>query len=82
MLGSKGLVKVRDEHLVELIRAIHRGDLRCPIDHPALATSGFLGIAEHLEHLRGLDKPAVLAVITAVLAERRRASQLGAATRS
>jgi hypothetical protein len=71
MFGSRGLVGVRDEHLVELLRAIHRGRLTCPIDHPKLATSGFLGIAEHLETLRGLDRAGVVAVITAVLAERR-----------
>lgn len=71
MIGSEGLVHVRTEHLVALFRAIHRGDLVCPIDHPKLATTGFLGIADHLEHLRGLDEPAVIAVITAVLAERR-----------
>ena len=71
MIGSQGLVRVRDEHLVALFRAIHRGELECPIDHPKLATAGFLGIADHLEHLRGLDRTAVLAVITAVIAERR-----------
>lgn len=71
VLGSRGLVGVRDEHLVALIRAIHRGDIRCPIDHAQLATAGFLGIAEGLEHLRGLDKAGAMAVITAVLAERR-----------
>lgn len=71
MLGTKGLVAVREEHLVALMRAIHRGQLTCPLDHPKLATAGFLGIAENLEHLRGLDKNAVIAVITAVLAERR-----------
>jgi hypothetical protein len=71
MIGSRGLIRVRDEHLVALFRAVHRDELPCPITHPGLATSGFLGIADHLEHLRGLDKVAVIAVITAVLAERQ-----------
>lgn len=71
MIGSSGLSGVRDEHLVALYRAVHRGDLPCPITHPGLATAGFLGIADHLEHLRGLDRIAVIAVITAVLADRR-----------
>lgn len=71
MIGTKGLRSVRDEHLIALMRAIHRGELTCPFDHRALATTGFLGIADGLEHLRGLDKQATLAVITAVLAERR-----------
>lgn len=71
-MGTDGLTRVRDAHLVELLRAIHRGTLTCPIDAPGLAQGGFLGLADALEHLRGLDKQAVVAVITAVLAERRR----------
>jgi hypothetical protein len=71
VLGTRGLVGMRDEHLIALMRAVHRGELRCPIDHVQLATAGFLGLAERLEHLRGLDKAGVMAVITAVLAERR-----------
>lgn len=71
MLGSRGLVEARDEHLVLLLRAIHRGEIAPPIDRPKLATAGLLGIAERLEYLRGLDRDAVVAVIVAVLAERR-----------
>ncbi|MEQ1505425.1 MAG: hypothetical protein ABMB14_24550 [Myxococcota bacterium] len=71
MFGTEGLTRVRDEHLVALLRAIHRDELPCPMDHVGFATAGFLGIADHLEHLRGLDKAGVIAVITAVLAERR-----------
>jgi hypothetical protein len=71
VLGTRGLVGMRDEHMIALLRAIHRGDLKCPIDHVQLATAGFLGLADRLEHLRGLDKAGVVAVITAVLAERR-----------
>jgi hypothetical protein len=71
VLGTRGLVGMRDEHMIALLRAIHRGDLKCPIDPVQLATAGFLGLADRLEHLRGLDKAGVVAVITAVLAERR-----------
>ena len=73
MTGSDGLTRVRTEHLVEVLRAIHRGSLICPVDRPRLATAGFLGIAEGLDHLRGLDSRAATAVIVAVLAERRAA---------
>lgn len=76
MFGSRGLVDAKDEHLVALLRAIHRGELEPPIDSPKLATAGFLGIAERLEYLRGLNRDAVVAVLVAVLAERR--ARLGA----
>jgi hypothetical protein len=72
--GSAGLVGVRDDHLVAMLRAVHRGELECPFDARALATAGFLGISDRLSHLRGLDRQAVIAVITAVLAERRAAT--------
>ena len=73
MIGTKGLVGVRDEHLVALFRAVHRGDVTCPLNHRNLAAAGFLGIADHLEHLQGARiATAVVAVITAVLAERSR----------
>lgn len=71
MFGTEGLTRAKTEHLHALLRAIHRGDLEPPVTHPKLAQAGFLGIAEHLDILRGLDKAATLAVILAVLAERR-----------
>jgi hypothetical protein len=78
MIGNRrdaGLVGVRDEHLVAMLRAIHRGELGCPFDARALATAGFLGISDAVVHLRGLDRQAAIAVITAVLAERRAADR-------
>ncbi|MEQ1567796.1 MAG: hypothetical protein ABMA64_19295 [Myxococcota bacterium] len=77
MIGSPGLTRVRTDHLVELVRAVHRGTLRCPFQRVDLATAGFLAIADNLEHLRGLDARGVLAVVTAVLAERARGGPTG-----
>jgi hypothetical protein len=72
MIGTDGLTRVRTEHLIELLRRLHRGTLEAPFDQAALARAGFLGIADELHHLRGLDQKAVTAVVLAVLAERRR----------
>jgi len=69
--GTDGLTRVRTEHLIELLRSVHRGTLKCPFDQTDLAVAGFLGIADELHHLRGLDQRAVTAVLLAVLAERR-----------
>lgn len=69
---NEGLTGVKEEHLVELLRAIHRGAVDCPLTATGLAAAGFLGIQDTLGHLRGLDKRATEAVLTAVLAERRR----------
>ena len=72
MFGSNGLVAVPEDHLVHLLRAVHRGDLTCPISRQGLAEVGLLGRADDLGHLLGLEKPAVVAVLVAVIAERRR----------
>ena len=71
MIGSRGLVTVRSEDLVKLLRAIHRGQLACPITRTGLATAGLLRLGDELEHLRGHERPAVTAIVLAVLAERR-----------
>jgi hypothetical protein len=71
VFGSKGLVTVRDEDLVKLLRAIHRGELECPITRTGLASAGLLRLGDELEHLRGHEAPAVTAILLAVLAERR-----------
>ena len=72
MFGSGGLTTVGDEDLRRLFAAVHRGELRCPIDRIGLATTGLLRLGDELELLRGLDATAVKAVLVAVLAERRR----------
>lgn len=71
MFGSNGLVAVPEATLVELLRVVHRGDLACPISRQGLAEVGQLGRADDLQHLLGLDKSAVVAVLVAVISERR-----------
>ncbi|MBX2797404.1 MAG: hypothetical protein KTR31_07050 [Myxococcales bacterium] len=75
VFGSNGLRTVRDDDLVNLLRAIHRGELTCPITRRGLGEAGLLRLGDELEHLRGLDDKATIAVIVAVLAERRQLSR-------
>jgi hypothetical protein len=70
LYAGKALVAVRREHLVVLLRAVHRGELQCPITQRGIAEVGLLHIADDLDHVRGLDKSAVQAVLVAVIAER------------
>lgn len=70
-LGAQGLTHLPTRDLERLLRLVHRGELTCPIDQPALATVGLLRMVDMLGHLRGLDAKAVQAVLVAVLAERR-----------
>lgn len=71
MFGSPGLTPVPDKVLVELLRQIHRGAIACPVTRRGLGEIGLLHWGDDLEHLRGLDKSGTVAVIVAVLAERR-----------
>jgi hypothetical protein len=71
-LGATGLKEVRTEELRRLLRHLHRGELSCPLDANALTGVGLFPLIDRLEHLRGLDTPAAMAVIVAVLAERTR----------
>jgi hypothetical protein len=67
-----GLTAVESRHLEHLLRAIHRQEIRCPLDLAELALIGLQDISHHLlGHLRGLDRKGVHAVLVAVLAERR-----------
>ncbi len=70
MFGSGGLKDVKSSDLKLILRAVHRGELPCPIDRIGLATTGLLRLGDDLETLRGLDLAGVKAVIIAVLAER------------
>lgn len=69
-LGANGLTAVSTSDLKNLLRAVHRGDLPCPLTLPNLARNGLQHAADELGHLRGLDAPAVKAVVIAVIAER------------
>lgn len=75
MIGSGGLTTVGDEDLVRLFRAVHRGELPCPIDPIGLATTGLLRLSDELGLLHGLEAPAVKAVLIAVIAERQARAQ-------
>ncbi|HCH65023.1 MAG: hypothetical protein CL927_16360 [Deltaproteobacteria bacterium] len=73
---GRALVPVDDKALKTLLRALYRGDLTLPLDLPGLTRVGLQYCSsELLHHLRGLDKGAVQAVVVAVLAERRAASE-------
>lgn len=71
LIGGVGLSEVQTSDLKTLLKYLHRGDLRCPIDVAELARCGLQHTAEPLlRQLHGLDKTAVLAVVVAVLSER------------
>lgn len=65
------LTSVPTDALKLALGLLHRGELRCPIT--ALECTR-VGLHAHMDallaHLRGLDAPAVRAVLTAVLHER------------
>lgn len=70
MLQS-ALVRVPTDDLKRLLALLHRGELRCPLTPVEIARCGFqVHMEALLGHLRGLDAPAVRAVLTAVLSER------------
>ena len=68
--SGHGLKGVSTQDLKQLLRAVHRGELPCPISRQGLATVGALHLGDELSHLRGLDGQAVTAVLVAVIAER------------
>jgi hypothetical protein len=66
-----GLTEVDTEALRKLLRAVHRGDVQCPLTPVGLVALGLQDSANLiLGHLRNLSQPAVHAVLVAVLAER------------
>ncbi|MFM2161082.1 MAG: hypothetical protein RLZZ383_594 [Pseudomonadota bacterium] len=69
-IGAHGLRDVRTEDLTALLRAVHRGELPCPITQIGLGRVGLLRLVDDLGHLRELDTRATTAVLVAVLAER------------
>ncbi|MCB9665146.1 MAG: hypothetical protein H6732_13625 [Alphaproteobacteria bacterium] len=74
-LGATGLTGVSDKDLRALLRAVHRGDIACPLTLPELARNGLQHAAEELEALRGLDAAAVRACTIVALAERQAAQE-------
>ncbi len=73
MLGAaRGLTEVKTPDLIKLLRLVIRDDIPVPIDVLGLARTGLQHTAEELMNtLRGLDEPAVRAVLICVIAERR-----------
>jgi hypothetical protein len=69
--SGQALREISSPDLKDLLRAVHRGELSCPITREGLATINMLSLGDELGHLRGLDPRAVQAVLVAVLAERR-----------
>ena len=69
--AASGLTGLTLEELKRLLRYLHHGELSCPVDIVELARLGFQHRGEILLNVfRGLDKRAVQAVVTAVIAER------------
>ena len=68
---GKAITEVRTEHLEALLKSVYKEQLVCPLTAQTVALAGFLGIRDRIEFLYGLEKPAVTAVLVAVIAERR-----------
>ena len=71
MIGTGGLRDVATSDLKALLRLVHRGELKCPIDRIGLAVNGLLRLGDQLSLLAGLDANAAKAVLIGVLSERR-----------
>lgn len=70
---SLGLLDVSTRALETLLRAVHHGRTEVPLTPVGLAALGLQEDANViLNHLRGLDAPAIRAVLVAVIAERRK----------
>lgn len=69
--SGQGLSHISSKDLKRLLRAVHRGDVDCPINQIGLAELNLLRLGDELGHLRGLDARGLQAVLVAVLAERR-----------
>jgi hypothetical protein len=72
VIGTGGLKSVSTRDLRQLLKLVHRGELKCPIDRVGLAVNGLLRLGDDLGVLAGLDDRAVRAVLISVLAERPR----------
>ena len=71
---QNALVRVPTEDLKRFLALLHRGEMQCPLTPVEVTRCGFqIHMDALLGHLRGLDAPAVRAVLTAVLLERQAA---------
>ncbi|MCA9575020.1 MAG: hypothetical protein H6726_27000 [Sandaracinaceae bacterium] len=73
MQAAIGLTLVPDEDLEALIRLAYQGQIPFPLERRRLMELGLNRIADHASVIVGLDERALRAVVSAVLAERRRA---------
>lgn len=74
-----GLTEVSTDDLRKLLRALHRGEVTCPLTPVGLTCIGLQdAVGDLLAHVRGLERAAVHAIVVAVIAERERGSGDGA----
>ena len=67
----EGLTSLSTEHLKRMLKYLHDGSLGLPLTAHSIAAAGFqFRHQELMAALRGLDEPAVRAVLVCVLAER------------
>lgn len=71
MSFGKALTELALRDLENLLRALHRGQLVCPVAPASLHQAGLSYLVDRVEFLKGLDERAVRAVLVAVIAERR-----------
>jgi len=70
-MNVDGLTSLSTEHLKKLLKYLHDGSLGLPLTAHSIAAAGFqFRHHELMDALRGLDEPAVRAVLVCVLAER------------
>lgn len=74
-IGAKGLTNLTLADLENLLRALHREQLECPVDHVRLHKAGLSYLVDRVDFLQGLDERAVRAVLVAVIAERKHAAR-------
>ena len=70
-VNVEGLTSLTTDHLKRLLKYLHGGSLTLPLDAHGIAAAGFqFRHQELMSALRGLDEPAVRAVLVCVLAKR------------
>jgi len=73
---APGLLEVSTDDLKRALSMLHRGEFDIPISPWGLARIGLQHVQNPLlAQLRGLDAAGVRAVLTCVLAERKRATE-------
>ena len=69
--AGAGLTDVPTDDLKKFFRALHRGDVPCPLQKSSILSMGMNRLAENGGSLlSGLDERALRSLLTCVLAER------------